>query len=67
MGFMIPDEAKRVKVSVEDDTWHTIGTLESIRTGIVRDGWELPPRITLHPLLFDQVLDEEKYYYRDRP
>jgi hypothetical protein len=67
IGFMIPDEANRVKVPVEDDTWHTIGTMESIRTGIVRDGWEFPPRITLHPLRFDKVLDEEQFYYRDRP
>ncbi len=66
-GFGFPSDTEYSNVFVEDDTWHTIGTLESIRTGIVRDGWELPPRITLHPLLFDQVLDEEKYYYRDRP
>lgn len=66
-GFMIPDEAARIATSIEDTTWYTIGTLESIRTGIVKDGVEFPPEITLKPLLFDKVLDDEKKYYRNRP
>ena len=66
-GLDFPSDTEYITVPVEDDTWHTIGTLESVRTGIVRDKWEFPPRITLHPLIFDRVLDEEYHYYRDRP
>lgn len=65
-GLGYPPDTEYITVLVEDDAWHTIGTMESIRTGIVRDGWEFPPRITLRPLRFDRVLDEEYHYYRDR-
>jgi len=67
IGLNFPEDTQYITVPVEDDTWHTIGTLESVRTRIVRNGLEFPPRITLHPLIFDRVLDEEEYYYRDRP
>lgn len=67
LGLDFPQDTKYITVPVEDDTWYTIGTLESIRTGIVKDGYQFPPRITLHPLRFDKVLEEEHFYYRDRP
>ena len=64
IGLNFSEDTQYITVPVEDDTWHTIGTLESVRTGIVRDKWEFPPRITLHPLVFDRVLDEEYHYYQ---
>ena len=66
-GYGFPSDTEYINVSVEDDNWYTIGTLESIRTGIVKYGQEFPPRITLHPLMLDEVLDEEVQYWRNRP
>ena len=64
LGFRFPPDAQYINVPVNDGVWQTIGTLDSIRTGIVRNGNQLPPRITLLPLLFDQVQDEEEQYWR---
>ena len=57
------------EVPITDDTWHTIGTLESVRVGLVlmhpfEDRLaEFPPTIRLRPLFQDQVLDEEVRYW----
>jgi len=64
IGLNFPEDTQYITVPIEDDTWHTIGTLESIRMGIVKDGYQFPPRITLHPLRFDKVLEEEHFYYK---
>ena len=59
----------RTEVPITDDTWHTIGTLESVRVGLVlmhpfEDRLaEFPPTIRLRPLFQDQVLDEEVRYW----
>ena len=59
------------EVPITDDTWHTIGTLESVRVGLVLmhpfndELAEFPPTIRLRPLFQDQVLDEEVRYWGD--
>lgn len=67
LGFRFPPDAKFITVPVNGDTWYSIGTIKSVRIGIVQNGLEYPPRITLRPLRFDRVLDKEVHYYRDRP
>ncbi len=67
LGFRFPPDAKFITVPVDDNSWHSIGTIKSVRIGIVQNGLEYPPRITLRPLRFDRVLDKEFHYYRDRP
>ncbi len=67
IGFGFPDGAQYITVPIQDDNWYTIGTLESIAVGIIKEGLVFPPRIALNPILFDKVSTEEYYYYRDRP
>ena len=67
--WRIPTSSGHTEVPITDDTWHTIGTLESVRVGLVlmhpfEDRLaEFPPTIRLRPLFQDQVLDEEVRYW----
>lgn len=67
--WRIPASSGHTEVPITDDTWHTIGTLESVRVGLVlmhpfEDRLaEFPPTIRLRPLFQDQVLDEEVRYW----
>ena len=67
--WRIPASSGDTEVPITDDTWHTIGTLESVRVGLVlmhpfEDRLaEFPPTIRLRPLFQDQVLDEEVRYW----
>lgn len=66
-GIGYPSDTEYIIVPIDDDNWYEIGTFESIRTGIIKNGKEFPPRITLYPMMIEQVLEEEQYYYRNRP
>lgn len=65
IGYGFPSDVNYITVEVEEPNWQIIGSLESIQKDIVNNGTEMPPRITLHPIRFDQVLDEEVHYWRD--
>jgi len=64
LGFGFPHETKYITIEVNDNTWHTIGTLESVVTGIVKGEYEYPPQIELKVIRFDKVLDEVNKYYQ---
>lgn len=63
-GLGFPPESKSVQKLVGNETWLRIGTLESLRIGLVDAGVEYPPRITLLPLFFDKVQEKSVEYYQ---
>lgn len=64
MGLSFPLDAELIEVPIENSQWIKIGSLESVRTGIVIEQWDFPPQIILHPILFDTVLENEIKYYK---
>ena len=63
-GLDFPPESKLIQKSVGNDTWFRIGTLESLRIGLVNAGVEYPPKIVLLPVLFDKVQESPMEYYQ---
>ncbi|GHV92149.1 hypothetical protein AGMMS50268_26520 [Spirochaetia bacterium] len=59
-----PGDIERVFHEVTDTDWETIGSLESVRTGLIKSGRDIVDRIELQQLFFDRKSDKRHYFFR---
>ena len=72
IGFKFPRDVNRVTIEITNPEWILLGSLESIREGIVDFPWEteimqFPLRITLKYFILQDIIETGVNYWKISP